>query len=149
VWTRRCRALVRFLMVLCLGVAGTLVWQWYGNTALELIGNSFPQFAWLRPQAVAQVQSPPEMVAPNAARYDPPDLEQLKAIALGLAALRQSVDRLAAQSVASQQQMASDIAKLRVGERAIFDKMASPAARSPPGTPAKQRAQAPSAPSVR
>ena len=41
------------------------------------------------------------------------------------------VDQLAAQSLASQQQMASDIATLRAAERDIFDKISS----APPPRP--------------
>jgi hypothetical protein len=44
---------------------------------------------------------------------------------LGLAAVRQSVDQLAAQFVASQQQMASHITKLQAAEQDILDKINS------------------------
>jgi len=59
------RAVIHFPIVFCLGVAGTLAWQSYGKLGRELVGNAFPQFGWLTEQAVAQVQSAPEMVAPS------------------------------------------------------------------------------------
>jgi len=52
------RVLARFLITLCIGVAGTLAWQSYGDAAREMIAKSSPQFSWLAPQAAA-VQAPP------------------------------------------------------------------------------------------
>jgi len=59
-------------------------------------------------------------------------LEQLKAIALGLAALRQGVDQL----TAGQQQIANEVVKLRAAEQAILEKIILPPAPRPPAAPA-------------
>jgi len=58
---------------------------------------------------------------------------------INVAALRQSVDQLAVQFLASQQQMASDIAKLKAAEQGIFDKISS----APPPRPAVAPARKP------
>src|SRR6266853_1123316 len=34
----------------CIGVAATLAWQSYGDTAREMIANAHPQLGWLAPQ---------------------------------------------------------------------------------------------------
>jgi hypothetical protein len=149
VQTQRYRAVIRFPIVFCLGVAATLAWQSYGKIGRELVGNAFPQFDWLTEQAVAKVQSAPEMVAASPASYDSLALEQLKAIALGLAALRQGVDQL----TAGQQQMANEMAKLRAAERDILDNMVSPPSSRSPAVPAAKPApvtpRSPSTPPAR
>jgi hypothetical protein len=100
---RAVRGLTRFLIVFCIGVAATLGWQAYGDKAREMIADSSPRLGWLAPHA---------QTAPAASS---PDAQQLKDMSLGLAAVQQSVDQLAAQVAAGQQQMASDIAKLQRG----------------------------------
>src|SRR5215510_2283607 len=87
-------AFARFLIIFCIGVAATLAWQSYGDAARERIANSSPQLRWLAPQTVAQTA--PDMVAATAPSTPSPDVEQLKAVSLGLAAVRQSVEQLAA-----------------------------------------------------
>ena len=75
-------------------------------------------------------------------------------MSLDLAALRQSmdehlaalrrIDELAAQFAASQQEMASDIAKLKAAEQDIFDKISSaPPPRPAAVTPARKPTPAP------
>src|SRR3981081_3409021 len=118
---RASRALARFLLMFGIGVAATLAWQSYGDAARENVASSYPQLAWLSPQPAPPAQAAPAMVAPAAPTIPAPDLEQLKAMSLGLAAVRQSVDQLAA----GQQQMATDIAKLQAGEQDILHKMTS------------------------
>ena len=133
------RALARFLMTLCIGVGGTLAWQSYGDAAREMIAKSSPQLSWLAPQAAA-VQTPPNMVASAAPS---PDLQQLKAMSLGFAAMRQSVDQLAA----AQNQMTNEITKLRAAQQEILDKISMPPPRQaaaqthkPQPTPSSQQA---------
>jgi len=58
-----------------------------------------------------QAASAPDVIASAAPS---PDQQQLNAMSLGLAALRQSVDQLAA----DQEQMTGDIAKLQTARRA-------------------------------
>src|SRR5262249_54227528 len=118
---RASRALARFLITLCIGVGGTLAWQSYGDAAREMIAKSSPQFSWLAPQAAAAqtppaVQTPPNMVASAAPS---PDLQQLKAVSLGIAAMPQSVDQL-------QNQKTNEIAKLRAAQQEVLDKISAP-----------------------
>jgi hypothetical protein len=93
-----------------MGVATTLAWQSYGDAAREMIASSYPQLGWLAPQS-ALAETAPEMTSPKPPVSTSDSLE-LKSTLVNLAAVRQSVDQLAAQFVASQQQVASDIAKL-------------------------------------
>src|SRR5260370_35891193 len=72
---------VRFLMIFFIGVVATLAWQSYGRAAREVIAR------WLAPRPAAQAA--PTRVA-DAASAD------LLAISRSLAALRDGVDKLAA-----------------------------------------------------
>jgi hypothetical protein len=139
-------ALARFIVVSCIGVAATLAWQSYGDAARAMIANSSSQLGWLAPQT-APVQTAPDVVARAAAAAASPDLQRL---ALGLASVRQSVDQLAAQFAAGQQQMVDDIAKLQADEQEILHKLsaapprptAAPARKPAPVTPPSPSAQA-------
>src|SRR6266699_4818164 len=124
------RALARFLITFCIGVAGTLAWQSYGDAAREMIANSSPQLSWLAPQN-APAQTPRNMVAPAAPS---PDQQQLNATSLGLAAMRQSLDQLAAQIAAAQEQMRNESTKLQTAQQQILDKISVPP--PPPHKPA-------------
>ena len=130
------RALARFLITLCIGVAGTLAWQSYGDAAREMIAKSSPQLSWLAPQAAA-VQTPPA-VPPNmvASAAPSPDPQQLKAMSLNIAAMRQSVN-----------QLQNEITKLRAAQQEILDKISMPPPRQaaaqthkPQPTPSSQQA---------
>ncbi len=66
---RASRALARFLVTFCIGVAATLAWLSYGDAAREMIASSSPQLGWLAPQAAA-----PQPAAPAA---PPADQQQL------------------------------------------------------------------------
>ncbi len=123
---RASRALSRFVITFCIGVAATLAWQSYGDAAREMIASSSPQLGWLAPQAAPVAQTAPDMIAPAAPAAPSPDRQQLNAMSLGLAALRQSVDQLAA----GQEQMRGDITKLREAEHDILDKISPPPPRS-------------------
>jgi hypothetical protein len=132
---RAARGLIRFLVVFCIGVATTLAWQSHGDAARMVIANSSPQLGWLAPQAAPFAQTAPDQVAPAAARSL--DQLQLKEVSLGLSAVRQSVDQLAAQLTAGQRQMAGDIAKLQAEISAPPPQPAAAPARKPvPPTPA-------------
>ena len=119
-----------------MGVAATLAWQSYGDVAREMIASSYPQLGWLAPQS-AFAETAPEKISPNAP-VNTPDAIELKSILVNVAALRQSVDQLAAQFVAGQQQIASDIAKLKSGEQDIFDKISSAPLPRSPAAPARK-----------
>src|SRR6266850_3152182 len=112
-------ALVRFLIMFCIGVAATFAWQSYGDAAREIIASSFPQLGWLAPQAAAAQVAPATIAAATASL----DQQELKAVSLGLAAVRQRVDQFAAQVAAGQEQMTRDFtAKLHAVEHDILDK---------------------------
>ena len=109
---RASRAVVRFLIAFCVGVAATLAWQSYGDAAREMIASSSPQgLGWLAPSAAPAMQ----------AVALPPDQEDLKTISFGLAGMRQRVDQIAAQFVAGQEQTTRDITELHAAEKDILE----------------------------
>ena len=118
---RIARSLSRFLIIFGMGVAATLAWQSHDNEIRAIIANSSPQLGWLAPQA-ALADTAAE-TAPIAPATDSPENQQLEVMSISLAAMQQSIDQLTAQLVASQQQMASDIAKLK---QDILAKLSSP-----------------------
>jgi hypothetical protein len=81
-------ALAGSLIAFSIGVAATLAWQSHGDAVRGMIANLSPQLAWLAPQA-----APVADAAPAASASASPD--QLTAISRSLAAVRQSVDKLA------------------------------------------------------
>ena len=125
--TRASRGLARFLVVFCIGVATTLAWQSYGDTARAVIANSSPQLGWFAPHTAPVVPSTPDVAPPATAAS--PELQQL---VIGLAFVRQSIDQLAAQSAANQRQMADDTAKLQSNEQEILHKLSATPPRSAP-----------------
>src|SRR5260370_26173788 len=94
---RASRALSRFLIAFCVGVAATLAWQSYGDTARQIIANSYPQLRWLAPQA--------ELVAP-------PFDQQLNAMSFKIDAVVESIDQIAA----GQEQIARTIHQIVTGQ---------------------------------
>ena len=142
---RASRTLARFLMTFCIGVVATLAWQSYGDTARQLIANSYSQLGWLAPQPAPLAQTAPNMVAPATPAALSPEALQLKAMAANLAAVRQSVDQLAAQLIASRQQVAGDIADLRASVAAGQQQMAADIAKisAPAPRPAAPPARKP------
>jgi hypothetical protein len=89
---RASRALYRFVIAFCSGVAATLAWQWYGDASREMIARSYPQLGWLAARPLSTAQSALGMRGP-AAPTAPFDRQQLKA---SLEAIRQSIDRIIA-----------------------------------------------------
>src|SRR5215475_9271350 len=116
---RASRGFVRFLIIFCIGVAATLVWQSYADAAREMIANSSPQLRWLAPQS----QTAPDMVAPTAPATPSPDVEQL---------------------AAAQQQMTDEIAKLQATEQEILDKISTLPRPTAAPAPARKPASPPS-----
>jgi hypothetical protein len=115
-------AVARFLMIFFIGVAATLAWQAYGGAARETIASWSPHFSWLAPPAAPAGASP----------------DQLAAISRGLAAVRQSVDKLAA-----------DVTKLQAPQQGALERTSAPPP-SPAGVPARKPVPSPSrAPPVR
>jgi hypothetical protein len=126
---------MRLLIAFFIGVAATLGWQSYGNTAREMIANSSPQLGWLAPQDAVPTAS--ATTAPTASSLDS---EELKELSASLATLGQKVDQLAA----GQEQMARDLtAKLRASEQDILDKISVP-----PSQPAAAPVRRPAPPPV-
>jgi len=116
---RKRRPLTRFITTFGFGVGATLAWQSYGDMARELVANSYPQLGWLAPQPAAA-----DTIVPPTSSADP---QELKAMSLGLAAVRQRVDQLAAQVAAGQDQMIRDMTiKLQAAEQDILNKISGP-----------------------
>jgi len=91
----------------------------------------------------AVAQTLPDMIVPATSSPNPQDL---KAVSLDLAALRQRVDQLAAQVAAGQEQMTRDFtAKLHAVEHDILDKISAPTSQ-PAAAPARKPVPAPAAP---
>ena len=117
---RALRRLARLFIVFCLGAGTTLAWQSYGDAARAMIANSSPQLGWLVRQMEPVLPTAPSGVTPAGAASS--DVQQ---IALGLAAVRLSVDQLTAQLAAAQRQLGDDIAKLQADEQEILRKLAA------------------------
>jgi len=127
---------MRFLIAFCVGVAATLAWQSYGDPARQIIASSYPQLGWLAPQA-AVAQTAPDTIVPPAPS---PNQQELKAMSLGLAAVRQRVDQLAV----GQEQIRRDITtKLQAAEQESRDKSSVPPPQ-PAAAPARKPAPPPS-----
>ena len=138
---RALRRLASLLIIFCAGLSTTLAWQSYGDAARAMIANSSPQLAWLGRKA----HTAPDAVAPAVATSS--DMQRL---ALGLAAVRQSVDQLATEFAAGQQQTSGDIAKVQADEQEILRKLSAtpprpaaapvpkPAPVTPPPSPSAQ-----------
>lgn len=107
-----------FLVAFCIGVAATLAWQSYGDTAREMIANAQPQLGWLAPQGEPVTQRAPEAVAVAAPAAPAFDL-QLNAISSDLDAMQQSIDRIAPGIVAGQEQMARSIDRIAATQEKI------------------------------
>jgi hypothetical protein len=131
---RASRALARFVITFCIGVAATLAWQSYGDAAREMIASSSPQLGWLAPQTAPVVQTPPDMIAPAVPATLSSDRQQLNAMG-------QSIDQLAA----GQEQMRREITKLRAAVQEILDKISVPPPR--PAVPPAHKPVPPTLPS--
>ena len=107
------RAVSRFLIVVLIGVGGTLAWQSYGDVAREMVIVRAPTLAWLL--SVSTTSS----AALAATSPDP--MQQLEPLASNLDVVRRSVEELAAK----QDQMVQSIATLQAVEEDIRQKMSS------------------------
>ena len=122
--TRRgSRGFGRFLLAALIGVAATLAWQSYGDATKQVIAAKAPELGW-SPEAKQMIASwtlgwtkPPVVeskaapvarnVAPKAPATPFIDPEQVQQMARDLAALRQTVEQLAA----GQDQMVHETAR--------------------------------------
>jgi cytoskeletal protein RodZ len=143
------RSLARFSIAVLIGVGATLAWQSYGDTAREMLSTEVPSLSWLSvstttptPDAEGSAQKPagsqsaPAQTAPPAAAATTSQFTQLEPIAHDLAAMRRSLEQLAAK----QEQMAQNIAAMQAAEQDIRKKMMaqtiSDQPRKPPKPPA-------------
>ena len=110
---RMFRAVTRFVIVVLIGVGGTLGWQAYGDMAKEMLAARAPEQAWLLSYLPAT--NPPAAVAANPAL-------QLEPLVSNLEFVRRSVEQLALK----QEQMARNIAALQAVDEDIRQKVSSP-----------------------
>lgn len=155
---RAVRRFFRFAITIAIGVGGTLGWQAFGDDARQTMALAYPsQLGWIAPQGEppdAAAQSAPAALASAAPAALSIDQQQLNALSLNLAAVRQGIEQLATQVASAQQQMSGEIARLQASEQDILNKIAAPpprpapvAARKPPPPPA-QAIVAPSPPAA-
>ncbi len=143
------RGFTRFLVAICIGVAGTLAWQSYGEAAKQIIATRAPelgwspetkqmiaswmqQLGWTKPLAVESKASPvtqtaPENAAPKAPATPALDPAQLQQMARDLATLRLTVEQLAAGQ-----------AKLEAADVEILEKINPAPPPQPPAAPARK-----------
>jgi len=98
-------ALVRFLIMFCIGVAATFAWQSYGDAARERIASSYPQLGWLAPQAARIARSGPDTIGLA-------DQQRSDVTSLDLDAMRQSIDRIANNMATSQEQITRSVDRI-------------------------------------
>jgi hypothetical protein len=150
------RALTRFLITFCIGVAATLAWQSYGDAARDIIASSYPQLGWLAPQPAPTAQNPPDVIALAAPAAASPDQQQVGAMSLDLDAVRPSLDQIGAsqeriartvdQLAAGQEQMTREITKLQaIGQYILYKNSEPPPQLATPPTrkPVPRSSQAP------
>ena len=137
------RTLLRFALTIGIGVGGTLAWQSYGDMAREMAAAAYPQqLGWLMPPATTAPSPAAAATVGSAGPVATPDQQQMAAISLNIAGVRQSVQELTAQIASSQQQiaqvasshqqMADDIARLQASEQDILAKLSAPPPRPRP-----------------
>jgi len=145
---RSSRRFGRYLIAICVGVAGTLAWQSYGQATKQIIATRAPELGW-SPEAkqtiaswtVGWMRPPAEKTAPEAVASSkaPPvpaiDSAQVQQIAQSLAALRETVGQIAA----SQDQTSREIARLESAVAELILKFPEPSAQ-PPAAPARKPA---------
>ena len=154
--TRMFRSVARFFIVALIGAGVTLAWQSHGEAAKQMVRTQAPSLAWLFPPSTANSTSEGQ-VTPAAA-------QELKPMALDVAAVRRNVEQLAARQelmAAQQQQIAGQqeritqsLAALQALQQDIKQKVSSPppsrtvttsprAAQSPAVQPSPATAQPP------
>src|SRR5262249_6224363 len=115
---RLTRSLVRFFLLVFIGVGGTLAWQSYGG---EAVRTWAPSLSSLLPASTMEPPAP--AVTSTELR------QQLKPMAIDLALVRRTEEQLAAnqdQLVRKQDQMAQAIAALQAAEQDVSQKVSAP-----------------------
>jgi hypothetical protein len=142
------RRFARFLLAICIGVAGTLAWQSYGDATKQIIATRAPELGW-SPEAKQMIASwtvgwmkpPAEKTAAEAVASSkaPPvpaiDSTQVQQIAQSLAALRETVGQIAA----TEDQTSREIARLESAVAELISKFPEPSAQ-PSAVPARKPA---------
>ena len=146
----------RYLVAICIGVAAILAWQSYGEATKRIIATRAPELGWssqtkqMKPpvvesKAVPVTHTAPETVTPKVPSAPSPDPVQAQQMVQSLAALRESVEQLAARQeslaalaqtvdkvAAGQDQMVHQIDMLQSANQEILEKIPTP----PPTPPA-------------
>jgi hypothetical protein len=134
-------AVVRFLIIFCIGVSATLTWQSYGDRAREMIASQsyggaaremiaslYSQLSWLAPLAKPVAQNTPDVIGLASPTASSHDQQQPNAMLLDLETLRQSIDRIATSIGSSQEQMTSSADRIATSQDQIarsVDRMAT------------------------
>jgi hypothetical protein len=146
------RGFARFLVAICLGIAGTLAWQSYGEATKRIIATRAPELGW-SPESKQMIASSiewigwtkppslennaPQTVAPKAPTAPSLDSAQVQQLVQNLAELREMVQQL----TAGQDQTRREIDKLESAVVEILMKIEPPS--QPPTAPARKPAPAP------
>jgi hypothetical protein len=125
------------LVTFCIGVAATLTWQSFGDAARQVVASSSPALGWLAPRTASFAQVDSDQAPPAGLAMASTGFQQLRAALLDLAAVRQSVEQVAAQN----QQVVGEIAAMQTAQQAILRKLSTP----PPPAPRQATAPARSA----
>ena len=154
------RGLTKYLAALCIGLAVIVAWQSYGQAtkqeAKQRIASWMQQLGWTKPLGVESKAAPVAQTAPATPTIDPVQVQQM---IKSLAALRESVQQLAAgqksltalaqtvdQLTTSQDQTARRIEQLQNADKEILEKISAPPP-LPPKRPAPARNPIQTAPS--
>jgi hypothetical protein len=113
------RAFTRYLFAVCIGIAATLAWQFYGEIPKQMAANWAAQNGWSLPwlsYREADQRKAPTPSAEQAVARTVSSLErQLSAIAVSFAAMQQRIEQLDA----AQAQTARDITELHAADEEI------------------------------
>ena len=150
------RGLTKYLAALCIGLAVIVAWQSYGQATKQIIASWVERLGWTKPLGVESKAAPVAQTAPATPSIDPVQVQQM---IKSLAALRESVQQLAAdqksltalaqtvdQLTASQDQTARRIEQLQNADKEILEKISAPPP-LPPKRPAPARNPIQTAPS--
>ena len=137
---------VRYLVAICIGIAGTLAWQSYGEATKQIIATTAPELGW-SPEAKQTIASwvqqlgwtkspagsekqgaPVAQTAPTTSFLDP---EKVQQIAQNLVAVREAVEQLAA----GQDQTKREIVRM---ESSLIDMLVKIPEPPPPVAPARK-----------
>jgi hypothetical protein len=157
----------RYLVATCIVVAAILAWQSYGDEAKQIIATRVPELGWssqtkqMKPpvvesKAVPVTHTAPETVAPKVPSAPSPDPVQAQQMVQSLAALRESVEQLAARQeslaalgqtvdrlAAGQDQMVHQIDVLQSANQEILAKIPAPPTPPPAASAHKHPARKP------